>query len=179
MAIHIVLLRAIGPLTHKLMSMGQWREACERAGLDRPETILATGNMIVGYDGSGAKLQRLMTTIVRDFGLTSAVMVVPPRRMATVLAADPFPDASAERPSQMGVYFFSTARPDFSWIGDHDGHERLAAVGSTLIVDYSGGVSDSLKLPGIIEKRSGVATARNWNTLRKLVERAAARRKEA
>lgn len=172
MSIHVVLLRAIGAGTHSLMSMAQWREAAAAAGLQEPETILATGNMVAGFEGSAARVRNLTEAIVRSFGLTSAVVVVSPARLAKVLKADPFPDAARGRPSQMGVYFFTTSRPDFSWISGYEGHERLAVVGDTLVVDYRGGVSQSLELPGVIEKRCGVGTARNWNTLGKLVERA-------
>ena len=43
-----------------------------------------------------------------------------------------------------------------------------------LIIDYDDRVSGS-SLPGIVERQSGLVTARNWNTLRALAERSMAR----
>ena len=180
MATFIVMLRAIGPVTHKIMSMAQWREAVEADGFTRAETYLATGNMVVEGDGSAAEVTRHMNAIVRRLGLAanSVAVVRTPAQLAKIVRANPFPVAAAERPSQMGVYFFAAARPDFGWVASYESDEKLAVVGNHLVVDYSGRISESLKLPGIIEKRSGVATARNWNTLRGLAERGMARKKD-
>jgi uncharacterized protein (DUF1697 family) len=77
------------------------------------------------------------------------------------------------------VFFFAGPKPDFGWVSDYEGPERLQAVGSHLVVDYTRPISESGKLGPLIEKRSGTATARNWNTLATLAERAAARQKKA
>lgn len=172
----IILLRAIGPVTHKVMSMADWRDAVAAAGFDTPQTYLATGNMIASGPGSLPHVTTRMNEIVLDLGLASNNLAVvrTPAQLRTLVAANPFPDASAERPSRMQVYFFAT-RPDFSWVPDYDGHERLAVVDGHLVVDYGGEISDSPKLAGIVEKRSGPGTGRNWNTLKGLADRATAR----
>lgn len=172
MAVFVVLLRAIGPITHKIMSMAQWRDAVGRVGFKEPQTYLATGNMIVEASGSLHKVTQSMNATVRDLGLpeNNQAIVRTADQVRTVYQANPLPEAASSRPSQMGVYFFAADRPEFGWMGEYKGHEVLRVVGQHLIVDYRGGVSQS-KLPGMIEKRSGLATARNWNTLRGLVER--------
>ena len=177
MAIFVVLLRAIGPITHKIMSMAQWREAVANAGFEAPETYVATGNMIMEGSGTLASVTRQMNEIAVGLGLGAGnrAVVRAPGQLAALVRANPLPEAASTRPSQMGVYFFASAAPDFSWIGDYQGPENIRIEGKHLIVDYNGGVANS-KLPGLIEKRSGTATARNWNTLRGLHERAAARR---
>ncbi len=50
--LHVILLRAIGPATHRLMRMEQWREAAAAAGFVAPETLVNTGNMIAGFEGT-------------------------------------------------------------------------------------------------------------------------------
>ena len=179
MGVFVVLLRAIGPMTHKIMSMAQWREATEADRFRGAETYVATGHMIVAGDGTPAEATERMNRIVAACGLGKAntAVVRTPAQLRTLVKADPFPDASVERPSQMGIYFFAAARPDFSWIKDYDGPERVHVEGAHLIVDYTHQISASPKLPGLIEKRSGTCTARNWNTLRALAERATAREK--
>lgn len=64
----VILLRAIGPVTHKLMSMTQWREASEAAGFVAPETLVNTGNMIAGFEGNEAAVVTTMVGVLRVLG---------------------------------------------------------------------------------------------------------------
>lgn len=177
MGVFVILLRAIGPVTHKIMSMGQWREAVAAAGFREPETYIATGNMIVQGDGTVAMVTRRMNEIIRALGLGegNVAVVREPAQLRRLVKANPFPEAAAERGGQMGVYFFAGSKPDFGWVEAYQGPEKLHVEGNHLIVDYSGQISNSLKLPGLIEKRSGTVTARNWNTLKGLAAKATAR----
>jgi uncharacterized protein (DUF1697 family) len=177
MSTYIILLRAIGPITHKIMSMAQWRDAVAAAGYDDPRTYVATGNMIVGSDKAMAEVTRDMNAVVRDLGLGpgNVAVVRKATQLRKLVRANPFPDATAERPSEVAVYFFAGARPEFSWLPSYDGPERVHVEGTHLFVDYAGRASMSPRLPGLIEKRAGTVTARNWNTVRGLAERAAAR----
>jgi uncharacterized protein (DUF1697 family) len=177
LTLFVVLLRAIGPVTHKVMSMAQWREAVAADGFGAPETYVATGNMIVEGDGTLAQVTRRMDRIVRELGLGAGNKAVVRRagQLKGLLRADPFPEASTTRPSEVAVYFFAGTRPRFEWIADYGGPEHIHVEGQHLIVDYDGRGTSS-RLPGIIEKQSGVVTARNWNTLRGLVDRSAARK---
>lgn len=176
MAVFVVLLRAIGPITHKIMSMAQWREGVLAAGFSAPETFLATGNMIVEGTGTTHEMALAMNAVVAALGLAanSRAIVRSPEQLKAVFEANPVPEAAQSRPSQIGVYFFAAEQPDLSWVKDYRGPEILRVVQQHLVVDYNGRISDS-KLIGSVEKRSGVATARNWNTLRGLVERSTAR----
>ncbi|HWJ87841.1 MAG TPA: DUF1697 domain-containing protein [Pelagibacterium sp.] len=175
--VFVVLLRAIGPWTHKIMSMSQWRDAVGARGFDAPETLLATGNMIVGGNGTTRDMAAAMDAVVTACGLTDAnrAIVRTPQSLRTLCDADPFTEASRERPSQMGVYFFAESEPDLGWVADYQGPERLAVVEGHLIIDYGGPISKSTLTGKSIEKLSGPATARNWNTLRLLAERASGR----
>ena len=177
MSTYIVLLRAIGPVTHKIMSMTQWREGVAVAGYDDPQTYVATGNMIVGSGKGIAEVTRDMNAVVRELGLgTGNVAVV--RKAATLtrlVKANPFTEAAAERASELAVYFFVGARPDFAWLDAYDGPERWHVEGAHLFVDYDGRISQSPRLAGLVEKRTGTGTARNWNTVKGLAERAAER----
>lgn len=177
MGVFVVLLRAIGPVTHKIMSMAQWRDAVAAAGFAGPETFIATGNMIVESDRTLADVTRSMNDIVRALGLGegNVAVVRSPDQLRKLVQADPFPEASATRGDQMGVYFFAGSNPPFDWVAQYDGVEMLHVTAEHLIVDYTRVISQSPRLPGLIEKRSGPVTARNWNTLKKLAEKASTR----
>ena len=178
--LHVILLRAIGPVTHKLMSMAQWREAAERSGFVAPETMVNTGNMIAEFEGSSEGARQAMLPVLRSFGLGENVapIVRTPTQMAAIVGANPISEAARERPSQTGVYFFAASKPNFDWIGDHDGPEAIHVVADHLVVDFTQDVARSGKLIRKIDKHCGLNTARNWNTTRKLAERVAAREKE-
>lgn len=178
--LYIILLRAIGPVTHRLMSMAAWREASERAGFVAPETMVNTGNMLAGFDGTAAAAGKAMEPVLRGFGLGEnvAAIVRTPGQLQRLVEADPISEAAEHRPAETGVYFFASAKPDFGWIRDHDGPEAIHIVAEHLIVDFSQDVARSGKLIRKIDKLCGLNTARNWNTVRKLAERVSAREKE-
>lgn len=176
MSVFVVLLRAIGPVTHKIMSMTQWREAVAAAGFEAPETYFATGNMVVSGSGTAEAVTDKMNQIVQELGLGAGnrAVVRTSDQIEALYQANPLPEASAERPSEVAAYFFAEAKPDFGWIRDYPGPERISICREHLVVDYGGRGAGS-RLPAIIERKSGVVTARNWNTLRGLVARIAAR----
>ena len=180
-ATYVTLLRAIGPVTHRLMRMAQWREAAEAAGFVAPETLGNTGNMIAEFAGTAAQAARAMVPVLRGFGLGENVVPVvrTPGQLQRLMEADPISEAARDRPAEIGVYFFATAKPDFSWIEDHDGPETIHIVADHLVVGFSQDVAKSGKLIRKIDKLCGLNTARNWNTTRKLAERCAARETEA
>jgi uncharacterized protein (DUF1697 family) len=179
-SLYIILLRAIGPVTHRLMSMAAWREAAERAGFMAPETLVNTGNMIAGFDGTAVAARKAMEPVLRGFGLGEnvAAVVRTPAQLRRLVKADPIADAAQNRPAETGVYFFAAAKPDFNWIKEHDGQEAVHIVADHLVVDFSQDVAQSGKLIRRIDKLCGLNTSRNWNTTRKLAERASAREKE-
>jgi uncharacterized protein (DUF1697 family) len=178
MNVFIALLRAIGAATHARMSMQDLREGCEAAGLKRVTTYIQTGNVIFESRRSVAAAQAIVERVVQGFGLTNDVVLRKPDELAAVLAADPFPDAAAARPSALAVCFLAAA-PDANALAQllrHPGPERVAQIGRDLCIDYAGGISGSKLMPGVVERRLGVvATARNWNTARKLLAMVRAR----
>ena len=173
MAVFVALIRAIGPVTHAKMSMAALRDACERAGLADVSTVGNTGNIVFRSEQSEAAVRKLVQEVVAGFGLGRAqeIFIDTPRRMAAVIRANPFPEAAADRPGEVGVCTFHKA-PDWSPIRDWPGPETLAMVGAHLVVDYpNGGAGTKLK----IEKSLGVTmTQRNWRVFAGLAEKAAA-----
>lgn len=174
---YVILLRAIGPVTHKLMTMAQWREASEAVGFVAPETLVNTGNMIAGFEGTEAAVVTTTVGVLRSFGLGDNVVPVvrKPALLQKLMKADPIAEAAAERPNQTGVYFFASKKPDFEWLKRHDGPETVHVVHDHLIVDFTQDVAQSGKLIRLIDKNCGTNTARNWNSVRRIADRCAAR----
>ena len=172
MAAYVALIRAIGPVTHARMKMAELRDACVAAGLDDVATVGNTGNILFRTEQSESEVRKLVQSVVNGFGLGEAneVFINTPRRMAAVVAANPFPQAVAERPSEVGVCTFHKA-PDWDAIRGWEGPEELARVGAHLVVAYTAITGSKLR----IEKSLGVTmTQRNWKVFAGLAEKAAA-----
>jgi uncharacterized protein (DUF1697 family) len=173
-AIHILLLRAIGPMTHAKMSMGMLRDGCTAAGLSDVSTIGNTGNVICRSTKSPHAVRRLVQEVVDGFGIGSAceVFVRSPIQMATVIAANPFPEAAADHPAAVGVCSFHKSPRWPAAIGRHDGPHKLATVGAHLVIDYGSTTSAG----GLdVEKLVGARmTQRNWRVFAGLADKAAA-----
>ena len=176
---YVILLRAIGPVTHKLMTMAQWREASEAAGFVAPETLVNTGNMIAGFEGAEADAVKATVGVLRSFGLGENVVPVvrKPALLQKLMTADPIAEAAEVRPNQTGVYFFVSKKPDFGWLKHRDGPETVHVVHDHLIVDFTQSVAQSGKLIRLIDKNCGTNTSRNWNSVRRIADRCAAREK--
>lgn len=160
--------------------MEQWRQGATAAGFAEPETLVNTGNMIAGFDGNADAAQRAIIAVLRGFGLGENVVPIlrRPAMLHRLIKADPIPEAAAERPDQTGVYFFAAAKPDFGWLDDYDGPEQIAVVADHLVVDFTRDVAQSGRLIRKIDKHCGISTARNWNSVRRIAERCAARGKD-
>lgn len=171
MAVYVALIRAIGPVTHAKMRMGPLQAACEKAGLDDVSTVGNTGNILCRSDQSLATVRKRVQAAVQGFGLDNEVFVDTPRRMAKVVAANPFPEAAADRPSELGVCTLHKT-PDWRSIEAWDGPERLAMIGAHLVVEYPAGLPASRLR---IEKLLGTTmTQRNWTVFAGLAAKAAA-----
>ena len=152
--------------------MASLREACVAAGLEDVVTVGNTGNIIFRSTATMAQCRKLVQAAVQGFDLPNEVFIDTPRRMAEVVAANPFPEAAVERPDEMGVCTFHRA-PDWGPVmGGYEGPEMRAAIGAHLVVAYPAGLPSSRLR---IEKLLGVTmTMRNWRVFASLAEKATA-----
>lgn len=171
----IALIRAIGPLTHVKMSMAALRAASAENGLGEVRTVLATGNILFSSGDGEKALARTLAGVIGSFGLDNEVYLRRPEELAAALAFDPFPDAAKARPNHLLVLFLDkdVTKEALDRLGDYRGPERFEAKGRELFIDYAEGVGRSKLTPALLERRLGQkGTARNWNTVRKLLDAA-------
>ena len=164
MTVYVALLRAIGPISHATMRPAALRDRAEEAGFTDPVNYLATGNLIFGSPKSVAAVKREITDLVEGFGLkTSEVFIATKAQIKTIVNADPFPAASKDHPARVGVCFFHKTVDWPDTLLDPRSPEKVAAVGSAVVIDYGRGITAS-KLN--VEKLTGERmTQRNWNTV--------------
>ena len=175
---YIAWLRAIGPITHRKMSMTALGEACRAAGFDAVRVWAQTGNLLLASPDPAARVAQRLDAIVAGFaiGLNNRTLVRSLAELKAVIRVNPFPEAAIERPSHLLVCFMAGAAEAeaAAELQAHPGPERLRVIGREVYVDYAESVGTSKIGPGVIERRLGLAgTARNWNTIRKMVELAA------
>ena len=172
MAAWVALIRAIGPVTHAKMKMAALREACVEAGLADVETVGNTGNIVLASHLPRDAVRDLVQSVVAGFGLDNEVFLRDPQEMAAVIAADPFPEHARTFPAALGVCSFHAA-PDWTpVVRDYRGPERVAVIGTHLVVAYEAITGSRLR----IEKLLGTTmTMRNWTVFARLADKAGRR----
>ncbi len=170
---HLAFLRAIGPITHKVMSMQDLCAACNEAGFSGTRSYIASGNLLFNSGASEIYLTERLNAIIAAFGLhlDNQAFIRTPDEMTHIIEANPFPTIAEAQPNRLIAMFFNEELD-----GDavknalkHDGEERFASVGRVLYGDYSRGIGASKVAMGFIEKRLQLrGTARNWNTVLKM-----------
>jgi uncharacterized protein (DUF1697 family) len=170
----VALLRAINLGANRKLGMPALREALEKAGYEGVRTHLQSGNVVVESRLSASALERTLEKRIRAaFGFDVPVIVRTRAQLAKVIAADPLADA-VTNPSRYQVTFLA-AKPAAAVVrelraADID-PEQVAVIGREIYAWHPRGIHRSRLTRLLTEKRLGVAgTARNWNTVCKLLE---------
>lgn len=147
--------------------MAELRAMAERCGFAEPRTHIASGNLVFRTSLPADAARRALERELEGWaGKPVPVFLRTPAELDAVLAANPFPDA----PGNRCLVTFLDAPPPEGWQSEirHLKHEEIAAIGREIYIHYGDGMGQSrLVIPAA---RSG--TARNLNTIRKLVEMA-------
>ena len=69
MTVFVVLPRAIGPATHKLITMSRLQALCRQAGLAKTRNILATGNLVIATRWLSARVKQPIDCLLREVHL--------------------------------------------------------------------------------------------------------------
>ncbi|WP_213979527.1 DUF1697 domain-containing protein [Sphingomonas sp. dw_22] len=155
------------------LPMAELKALAEGLGFEDVRTLLASGNVVFSAKGDAAAIEQALEAALETHGLKTDVVVRDLAELSAILAANPFPDAAQGHPNHLLVHFHRDPVPGepIARLPElHDGPERLHAIGRELYVDYPDDVGHS-KLPQSMAKAKfpRLATARNWNTVNKLV----------
>lgn len=175
MTVYIVLFRGIGGATQ--LPVGPLRTALEAAGFDRVATYINSGNAIVASKLDRNAVVAAVAAICREqFGFEKDVYALPAAQWRRLIDDNPFPDATEE-----GRFLHAAVLAGDPPPGKLDAlrahaveGERIDVVGHVAYLHTPHGFGRS-KLAEKFDKGIGVAnTARNWNTVLKLMEMAEA-----
>jgi uncharacterized protein (DUF1697 family) len=170
---YAVLLRGVNVGGNRLVPMAQLRAALERFGYEDVATLLQSGNVVLSSKLSRAKLeQALPKQLAEEFGAPIEIVVRTRKELAEVIARNPFKRLDLD-PSRSLVHFLSkplaagVARELKALDVEPD---QLVISGRELYASHPGGIRDSKLAAVLSRKQLGVVvTARNWNTVTKLL----------
>ena len=171
---YLVMPRGINVGTRNRVPMAQLRSTLADAGYSDVATVLQSGNLIVSTESAipdevAGAMQRLLSD---EFEVDVPCVVRTANQVRRVLNRNPLQEVVSD-PSRYLVNFLSE-EPDPEMAGalleeDHS-PEAIAIEGTEAFVWTPLGVKAMTLSYGYLEKRLGVvATARNWNTLQKIV----------
>ncbi|QRN94808.1 DUF1697 domain-containing protein [Archangium violaceum] len=175
MARYIALLRGINVGGNKKVPMARLRELLEGLGYTDVATLLQSGNAVfTSKEKNPAQVvKRIEAAIAKEFGFEVSVVVRTRDELAAVIKVNPLPGAE-EAPSQFLVTFLSDV-PEPKRIKEIDPAaylpDEFRVVGREIYAWFPKGIRDSKLATVLGSARLGVIpTARNWNTVTKLLE---------
>lgn len=176
MANYVAVLRAINLGAHNRIAMGDLRAMCEKIGLDEPQTLLASGNLVFHSSvASSEKLEQLLEqSSIRHLGVTTDYFVRTAKEWQATITANPFPGEAKRDPGHLLMMCLRDA-PGAAAVtalqAAIKGRETVGVKGRQAYFVYPDGVGRSKLTITLIEKTLGTrGTARNWNTVLKLGE---------
>ncbi|TMU97696.1 DUF1697 domain-containing protein [Streptomyces sp. DASNCL29] len=175
MASQIALLRGINVGGNRKFPMARQRELMAELGFEDVTVHLQTGNIV--FADPGTPPERTARTLEDHFaaGLGFPVDVVVRTRdeLAAAIEANPYPAAVAE-PKSLHVVFLADVPADSAALDALDpaayAPDAFRLIGREIFLRCPDGVGRSKLAAKVTNARLGVpATARNWNTVTKLL----------
>ncbi|MCQ8188954.1 DUF1697 domain-containing protein [Streptomyces rugosispiralis] len=178
MASQIALLRGINVGGNRKFPMARQRELMAELGFEDVTVHLQTGNIV--FADPGTPPERTARTLEDHFaaglGFPVDVMVRTRDELAAAVEANPYPEAVAE-PKTLHVVFLADAPANQDALATLNAldpaayaPEAFRLIGREIFLHCPDGVGRSKLAAKITNARLGVpATARNWNTVTKLL----------
>ena len=178
MTVVVSMLRGVNLGPHNRLKMEALRALYESLGLRDVATYVQSGNVVFRTTGRDlVKIgKRIEDGIESTFGFHSDVLLRTTAEMRGVVAANPFAGRSGIEPSKLGIQFLARepgeeAKAKLNSV--EIAPEELRIHGREIYIYYANGMARP-KLPlGLIDRTTKMPnTARNWNTVTKLLEMA-------
>ena len=170
MTCYIALLRAVNVGGTGKLPMSELRRLCESVGFCAVQTYIASGNVILESPKTAAVVKAELEDALHTYaGKPVGVLVRTSTELANVLAQNPFPGEAANR--TVAIFLDEPAPAGALEAVRGQVNEKISVGIREIYVHYGAGMADSkLRIPAA---QSG--TARNMNTVAKLVALASAR----
>ncbi|WP_339268556.1 DUF1697 domain-containing protein [Paenibacillus sp. FSL R5-0470] len=175
MTTYIALLRGINVGGNKIIKMLDLKAMFQTLGFENVRTYIQSGNVVFESDeGSESLLTGVIERQIHEvFGFEVSVMIRTLAEMENVIANDPFQLSEPEEFKRWYVTFLPV-EPSAEALDKlrtyEDGRDKVRFVGREMYVLYEVSVSQSPLFKVPFDRILGMTlTARNWNTVNKLV----------
>jgi uncharacterized protein (DUF1697 family) len=152
--------------------MPELRAALGEAGFEDVATLVASGNIVLTSSKKPTTVAREVRKVVADLGVDCAVVVRTRDELADVIERNPIPEGVSQ-PKFLQVTFFSR-EPDAGdvekLVSQDYGDERVEVQGREAYAWHPNGVHKSKLARELGKGLRADGTARNWNTVTKLLE---------
>jgi uncharacterized protein (DUF1697 family) len=175
MTTHIALLRAINLAGHNKVAMADLRQLLAGLGFADVRSVLQSGNLVFESDARPvASLESLLEESAKaHLGLETDFFVRTTREWRTIVSGNPFPQEAERDPAHLVVMFLKDAPDRDHAVALEDaitGREVFRVKKNHAYIVYPDGIGRSRLTNDLIEKKLGTrGTARNWNTMLKLL----------
>jgi uncharacterized protein (DUF1697 family) len=172
----IALIRGINVRSTRKLPMAELRTACAEKGLGEVQTYIQSGNLILDH-GSASEVETSLESLIHArFGHDVPVIARTAAQWRALIDACPFPEEAGAAPRALHLLVCkkSPEKDTVDALRERAKHgEKIAAWGSEIAIHFTNGAADTKLSPTLIDRLVGSpATARNWNTVRKLMEMA-------
>lgn len=179
-AAYIALLRGINVGGHRKIPMAALRALCADLGWTDVRSYIQSGNVVFRARGASERLETsLEEAVAARFGFDISILVRPATDWPAYVAGNPFAEASAHAPNRV-MLALSKAPPKEDAedrLRAYAVSERVTRVCDALWIHYADGAGRTKLSPALVDRLVGSpVTARNWRTVRRLDEMAAALR---
>ena len=173
MTIHVALFRGINVGGNNILPMQELRDILASLGCEDVQTYIQSGNSVFSSAEDANKLSgEIRDAIEAKFGFAPQVLLLTVEQFRAIASANPYPEAEAA-PKSLHVGFLteSATNPDIAAMNSIKAeNERFTLTDDALYLHAPDGVGKS-RLAAKIDRHLGVSTtARNWRTVRKLLD---------
>ncbi|HKI87080.1 MAG TPA: DUF1697 domain-containing protein [Thermoanaerobaculia bacterium] len=169
--IKIALLRGINVGKAKRVAMAGLRELVADLGYSDARTLLNSGNVVFRGTGSCETAAAIATGLVERFEISAAVTVITAEELARAVAENPLSDR-ADNPSRLLMAVLADAADVARLVplAERDWNPEALALGSRVAYLWCpDGVIKSAVSKAVDKELGAAVTARNWNTMTKLL----------
>ena len=161
----VAFLRAVNVGGTGRLPMAELRALCEKLGFAKVQTYIASGNVLLNSDQPVAQVKEKLETALRDYaGKTVGVLVMTVAELERIAAANPFADEAGN--TVLTIFLGETPPTDTLVNLSNLTDEKIALGEREIFVHYPNGMGKSrLGIPAAAK-----GTARNQNTIRKMLE---------
>ena len=175
MPTYIALLRGINVSGQKLIKMADLQAHFTSGGAGNVRTYIQSGNVVFEHRAatSAAVRQILEKHLAGKLGYAVPTIVKSAMELAAIAAANPHDADLPEFGKRMYVCFFEKAPAAVAVEGIQSlvsDDERLVVHGNAGYVYYADGLGRAKLNSSVIERKLGLATLRNWNTVTALLK---------